>query len=133
MGSGISFVFSCGDNLSVNVNADAAIDAVITPDAASTCDCLAAEPALAGRFVVVSQISTIAANAHNAAAPTCPAGTQPLFGSCTTDLPSPIRNVTLEQAGIYFSSPQDWFCWFRNHESVPVTIRASAICLKPAS
>ena len=42
--SGIAFVLSCGDNLSVR--ADAAIDALKAPDAAPICDCPAAEPPL---------------------------------------------------------------------------------------
>jgi len=82
---------------------------------------------------MVSQTSTMAANFVSSSAVTCPTGSQSVFGSCTTDQLSPVRNVTLRQAGIFAISPQDWSCFFRNHEGVPVTIRASAVCLKPPS
>jgi hypothetical protein len=133
MGCGIAFVLSCGDNLTVKPNADAAIDAARAPDAVPVCDCPAAEPPLAERFVVVSRTRTIAANARSTNAAPCPVGSRPVFGSCTMDLLDPIRNVTLEQAGFFEISPQDWACYFRNNENTPVTLRASVICLKPAS
>jgi hypothetical protein len=131
--SGIAFVLSCGDNLSVQANADAAIDAPKVPDAAPTCDCPAAEPPLAGRFVVVSQTLTIAANDFGGQAALCPVGSQLLSGSCTQDLLNPYRNLTLQQSGFFDIAPGgSWFCWFRNNEPFPVTIRVSVTCLKQA-
>jgi hypothetical protein len=122
-------VLSCGDNLSVKANADAAIDALKAPDAA-TCDCPAAEPPLAGRFVVVSQTRTIPANDFNISSVVCPGGSQLISGSCTQDLINPYRNLTLQQSGFFENTPNEWDCWFRNNEPFPVTIRSSAICLK---
>jgi len=130
--SGIAFVLSCGDNLSVKANADAAIDALKEPDAAQPCDCPAAEPPLAGRFVVVSQTRTIPANDFSISSAVCPAGSQLISGSCTQDLLNPYRNLTLQQSGFFEISPIEWVCWFRNNEPFPVTIRSSVICLKPA-
>jgi hypothetical protein len=95
--SGIAFVLSCGDNLSVQANADAAIDAPKVPDAAPICDCPAAEPPLAGRFVVVSLTRTIAANNTGARSAVCPAGSQLISGSCTTDNPTTLFDVTLRE------------------------------------
>jgi hypothetical protein len=129
--SGIAFVLSCGDNLGAKANADAAVDAPKAPDAPN-CDCPEAEPPLAGRFVVVSNTQTIPANAFLGQAAACPVGSQLISGSCTQDLPNPFRNLTLLQSGFYEIPPRSWFCWFRNNEPFPVTIRASAICLNPA-
>jgi hypothetical protein len=128
--SGIAFVLSCGDNLSVR--ADAAIDAPKAPDAAPICDCPAAEPPLAGRFVVVNQTQVIAAMALGGQSALCPEGSRLISGSCTQDLVNPIPNLTLRQSGFYAIAPREWFCDFRNNEPFPVTIRASAICLQPA-
>ena len=125
---GIALVFSCGDNS--RINADAAIDTPKT-DAAPVCDCPASEPPLAGRFVVVSQTQVIAGNDTSGQSAVCPAGTQVISGSCTTDLLNPLRNVTLQQSGYYGIPPTNWHCWFRNNEATPVTIRVSIICLKP--
>jgi hypothetical protein len=129
--SGVAFVLSCGDNLSVKANADAAIDAAKAPDAAPTCDCPPAEPPLAGRFVVVSNTETIAANDFGTQSALCPAGSQLISGSCTQDLLNPIPNLTLRQSGFFEAFPTEWWCSFRNNEPFPVTIRVSVICLKP--
>ena len=130
MASGIAFVLSCGDNL--GVNADAAIDAPKPPDATTACDCPAAEPPLAGRFVMVSNTRTIAGNDFSIQDAVCPAGAQLISGSCTQDLLNPYRRLTLEQSGFFEIAPNEWVCWFRNNEHTPVTIRVSALCLKPA-
>lgn len=130
--SGIAFVLSCGDNLSVKANADAAIDASMAPDAAQSCDCPAAEPPLASRFVVVSQTRTIAAMATGGSSAVCPVGSQLISGSCTQDHVNPIPNLTLRQSGFFAISPREWFCDFRNNEPFPVTIRVSVTCLNPA-
>ena len=126
--AGIAFVISCGDNL--HLSADAAIDGPKTADAAPVCDCPAAEPPLAGRFVVVSQLQVIAGNDTGGQAAACPMGSLAISGSCTTDLFNPIRNVTLQQSGIFDVLPTAWHCFFRNNEATPVTIRVSVLCLK---
>jgi hypothetical protein len=130
--SGIAFVLSCGDNLSVKANADAAVDAPKVPDADPPCDCPAAEPPLAGRFVTVSNTLTIAANNFGGQGAACPVGSQLISGSCTQDVLDLVRNLTLQQSGFFEIAPREWFCWFRNNEPFPVTIRVSVTCLNPA-
>jgi len=128
--SGIVFVLSCGDNLSVKANADAAVDA----PKASTCDCPAAEPPLAGRFVRIHETSSmnlggglLVQSAH------CPVGSQLISGSCTQNEINPYRQLTLEQSGFYGESSNEWWCFFRNSQpQVEITIRVSVICLEPA-
>jgi hypothetical protein len=131
--SGIASVLSCGDNLGIKADPDAAIDAAKAPDAALTCDCPPTEPPFAGRFRVVSNTRTIDANDTTVQSAPCPLDTLPLFGSCTTDLLNLSRNVTLRESGFFHFVPTEWFCSFRNHENVPVTIRATAVCFKRAS
>jgi hypothetical protein len=112
---------SCSDN-SVN-NVDAA-----------TCDCPAAEPPLASRIMVVSQTADIPANDRGGTGAKCPQGALRLEGSCTTVDINPDRAITLEQAGFY--QPNDlggWECKFKNNEAVPVTVKASVVCLMPPS
>jgi hypothetical protein len=133
LSSGIALVLSCGDNLSVQANADAAIDIAKTPDAPPTCDCPATEPPLTGRFIVITSTRTLPANGTSANSALCPVDSQPIFGSCTTDQLNPSRNVTLRQAGFFEFSPREWLCFYRNHEGIPVTYRTSAVCLKPPS
>lgn len=128
--SGIAFVLSCGDNLAIK--ADAAIDAPKAPDAAQTCDCPAAEPPLAGRFVTISNTRDIPANDFLINSAYCPIGSRLISGSCTQDLLNPYRHLTLEQSGFFEAYPNEWVCQFRNHENTPVTIRVTVTCLKPA-
>jgi hypothetical protein len=128
---GIVLVLSCGDNLSAKATADAAVDAPKVPDAAPVCDCPAAEPPLAGRFVVVSQTRTIVANGSSVESAVCPTGTRLITGSCTTDNPTTILNVTLRESGFYDSPPSYWHCSWRNNESMEVVFRVTALCLKP--
>ena len=136
--AGITFVISCGDNL--RLGTDAAIadapkvtDAPKALDAAPACDCPAAEPPLAGRFVVVSQTQVIPPNARSGQGALCPVGSMAISGSCTLDVVNPVWNVTLEQSGFYEMPPAAWNCFFRNNEpAASVKVRASVICLKPA-
>jgi hypothetical protein len=132
LGSGISLALSCGDNLSVEVTADAAIDAARVPDAVPTCDCPATEPPLPGRIIMVTSTRVFPANDTMVDSVVCPKGSRPIFGSCTTNQFNPAQNITLQQMGI-ITFPQEWWCFFHNFENVPVTIRTTAICLKPAS
>jgi hypothetical protein len=137
LGSGISLALSCGDNLGVEVTADAAIDAAIdaarAPDAFPTCDCPVVEPPLPGRIIMITGTRVFPANDVSVDSVVCPVGSRPIFGSCTTDQFNPTLNIALRQFGIFAKSPQEWWCIYRNLENVPVTIRTTAICLKPAS
>ncbi|HSK01403.1 MAG TPA: hypothetical protein VK932_09185 [Kofleriaceae bacterium] len=99
---------------------------------AATCDCPAAEPPLAERIMVVNQTQTIPANSRGGQGAACPQGALRLEGSCTTAELNPLRDVTLEQSGIY--QPNDlrgWNCFFKNNEATPVTIKVSIVCLLP--
>ena len=119
MFAGVGLMLSCGDDSPGNVDA-------------ATCDCTAAEPAIAGRVMVVDQTQIIAANSRGGQGAECPPGALRLSGSCTTADINPLRDVTLEQSGFY--SPTDlrgWSCEFRNNEATPVTIKVSVVCLVP--
>jgi len=127
--SGIAFVLSCGDNLSVKANADAATDA----PKISNCDCPAAEPPLVGRFMTIHKTQTIDPNHFLTQSARCPTGSQLISGSCTKDKLNPGRRLTLEQSGFYEEDPNEWWCFFHNDEpQEPVTIRVSVTCLQPA-
>jgi hypothetical protein len=128
--AGIAFGISCGDNWQVAT--DAAIDAPMVADAAPVCDCPAAEPPLAGRFVLFSGLTVIPGNDYAGQGAGCPAGTKLISGSCTTDLSNPLRDVTMLLSGFVDDPPTAWLCRFRNNEDTPVTIRVSVVCLKPA-
>lgn len=126
--TGIVLVISCGDNF--RIQSDAANDTPMI-DAVPTCDCPITEAPLAGRFVVVSQLQVVPANNSTGQGALCPLGSHVISGSCTTDVPNPVRNVTLQQSGAYDMPPSAWHCEFQNHEDTPVTIRVSVLCLKP--
>ena len=98
---------------------------------AASCDCPPAEPPIMGRITVASLTTEIAANDRGGQGVSCPAGAELLSGSCTTDPPSPIRDVTLKQSGFY-GDASSWQCRFKNNETTPVTIKVSARCLTPA-
>lgn len=128
MAAGMALVLSCGDDSPGRV--DAAVDAPVV-DAPVTCDCPAAEPPLAGRFVIVSNTTVIPSNDTGAQSALCPEGSQVISGSCTTATLNPVRDVTLQQSGFYEANPTVWSCLFKNNEAAPVTVKASVICLKP--
>jgi hypothetical protein len=117
---GICLVLSCGDDSPGNVDAAA-------------CDCPAAEPPLAGRIMVVDQTQIIPGNSRGGQGAGCPQGSLRLSGSCTTPDINPLRDITLEQSGFYSDTPRSWTCLFKNNEATPVTIKASVVCLIPAS
>ena len=123
-------MLSCGDNW--HLGADAAVDTSDPIDAAPACACPAAEPPLADRFVVVNQFAIAASNDIGYQGARCPDGSLLISGSCTTDQLNPVRNVTLQQTGIFDAPPSAWNCSFRNNDPTPVTIRVSVYCLKPA-
>ena len=81
--------------------------------------------------MVVSQTATILPNSNGLQSAFCPVGSQPISGSCTTDVAGTVRNLTLQQAGFFEIAPREWVCLFRNNEPVPVAIRASVTCLNP--
>jgi hypothetical protein len=80
--------------------------------------------------VVVSALRVIAGHTFTGQSRACPPGTQTIAGSCTTDLESPIRDVSMMISG-FFSAPGGWGCDFRNNEDTPVTIRVFSLCLVP--
>ncbi len=117
---GIASMLSCGDDSPGNADA-------------ASCECPAAEPPIAGRIIVVDQTQVIAANSDGVGGAGCPPGAHILTGSCTVDTFTG-RDVILRQSGFYgLVPPTDWNCSFRNNEAVPVTIKASAVCLMPGS
>lgn len=118
MFAGVVLVLSCGDDSPGDVDA-------------ATCDCPAAEPPIAGRIMVVDLTTTIDAGSRGSTVATCPEGASRLSGSCTTADLNPVRDVTLEQAGFYRDDVRNWGCHFRNNEAIPVTIKASVVCLMP--
>ena len=135
--AGIALVLSCGDNLSIKANADAAIDAPKAPDAALECDCPAAEPPLANRWVVSSTLRPLGPNEASATGIYCPPGARPISGSCTVDSLYPNKDVILRESGFIsgYSSEfgMGWNCSFRNKEPTEeITYKVTVLCLKPA-
>ncbi len=63
----------------------------------------------------------IAGNDTGGQGAVCPAGSQIISGSCTTDFINPIREVTLQQSGFYDNGAGGWYCRFRNNEATPVS------------
>jgi hypothetical protein len=116
--AGAVLVLSCSDDSPGNVDA-------------ATCDCSAAEPLLAERIMVVNQTRIVAANSRGGQSAACPQGALRLEGSCTTADLNPGYDVTLERSGFYDNDLRGWGCHFRNNEAVPVTIKASVVCLMP--
>jgi hypothetical protein len=98
---------------------------------ASTCDC---EAPIAGRVVsIVGELVVVAGGEQSAAGITCDPGMQFLSGSCTGGRFFPqFDDVTLQASGFNPSSG-GWTCVFKNNTAVPVQIRASVLCLKPAT
>lgn len=115
---GIASVLSCSDDSPGNADA-------------ATCECPAAEPPITGRIEIVNQTQVIAANGRDSQQALCPSGSTLLSGSCTVATSTPVRDVTLEQAG-FFGSENAWYCAFKNNEALEVTVKASVRCLVPA-
>ena len=112
-------------------------DSTPRPSDAATCDCPASEPPLADRIVLRDDIQTMGPiggpeKGEGLAGTACAPGTQFLSGSCSTataDLP----DITLRQAGFVSDTGLLWTCSFKNNTTVPVQIKATVVCLKPAS
>jgi hypothetical protein len=120
---GVGMVLSCSDGSPDRVDA-------------ATCDCPASEAPLAGRLTTIDgTLATIPAGADDRVSVMCPPGTQFLSGSCTAEISTQVRNVTLQQTGFDMfdsTSPLTWYCDFRNNELAPVVVKASALCLSSA-
>ena len=115
---GIGAVLSCSDNSPRHSDA-------------ATCDCPASEPPIAGRLVVIEGTPrTIEASAQGFAGAACPPGLQFLSGTCTNDPPSSIEDITLQQFG-FNKDGFGWLCDFKNNKTVPVSVKATVLCLKP--
>jgi hypothetical protein len=115
---GVGMVLSCGDN------APRSLDA-------ATCDCPASEPPIAGRLLVIEGApGTVQAGAQGVAGASCPPGLQFLSGTCTNDPPTSLEDITLVQFGLS-SAGFGWSCVFRNNKTVPVSVKATVVCLKP--
>jgi hypothetical protein len=83
--------------------------------------------------MIVDQTRTIPGDNRGGTGAECPQGGLFLSGSCTTPDINPLRDVTLEQSGFYSGETRGWNCLFKNNEATPVTIKASVVCLIPAS
>jgi len=101
---------------------------------AATCDCPASESPIPGRVVSIdSNLVTVGPNAQGAAAGGCDPGMQFLSGSCTAEkFFLTFDDVTLQQAG-FDKASNSWVCIFKNNKTVPVQVKASVLCLKPAT
>jgi hypothetical protein len=118
--AGIILVLSCGDNSPSNADA-------------ATCDCPVAELPIAGRLVRINQTTVIPPNTTDVASTGCPPGGLLISGSCTDTIPE-LADLTLQQSGFIRNDEQGWNCAFRNNNmTTSVTIKATAICLMPAS
>lgn len=114
---GIGTILSCGDNAP-------RLDA-------GTCDCPAGEPPIAGRLVVLEGIPrVIEAGGQGFAGAACTPGLQFLSGTCTNDPPTSIEDITLQQFG-FDKTNFGWLCDFKNNKTVPVSVKATVLCLKP--
>ena len=121
---GIAFVLACsGDNHSM---ADAG------------CSCPASEPPLAGRLITVQDGPvTIQPGTVNGAGVGCPTGSQLITGSCTNATLNPTPgDLVLIRSGFVDDPPKlplGWVCDFKNNGTTPVDVKATVICLKPAT
>src|SRR5262245_48087793 len=97
--AGIAVVVSCGDRVPAKV--DAAVDGPSPADAAK-CDCPAAEPPLAGRFMIVGNAATVAPNDRGFQGATCPADTQLITGSCGPEDASTFYDLTLQESALSY-------------------------------
>ena len=121
---GVVAVLSCSDNSPRHSDA-------------ATCDCPASEPPLAGRIIVQDSIATLGPmggpdDGNGVAGLGCPRGTQFLSGSCTNTT-SNVPDIVLKEAGFTDNANPGWRCSFHNNTTQPIQIKATVICLKPAS
>jgi hypothetical protein len=117
---GIALVVACSDDSPTRV------------DAATTCDCPAAEPPLAGRITSVRVAGPLTPGATGVAFANCPVGATILGGACEVTTPDALIQVMsskFERAG-----GQGFLCrWTAVDATVANTGTAEAICLLPAT
>jgi hypothetical protein len=79
---------------------------------------------------MVSPPVTIAPADLGAAGIACASGTQLLSGACEAADDTVLEDITLQQSG---PGPQlaGWSCAYKNNKTVPVQVKAIALCLKP--
>jgi len=134
--SGSVLVLSCGDNLSVKASADAAVDALPAPDAASTCNCPPAEPPLADRLVLHDGFHDLDPDGQGGTSVGCSGDERAISGSCTVFSPYPYQDVILRESGFEESFPDPritgWRCSYRNTGTIRIRYRVMVLCLKPA-
>jgi hypothetical protein len=91
------------------------------------------EAPIAGRLVVVeSEHDTLAPGERGGPGVMCPLGTQFLSGTCTAVDPTVLEDITLQQFGFNKTS-FSWSCAFKNNKLTAVQVKASVLCLKPAT
>ncbi len=121
----IAFLVACGD------------DAPASADAATECDCPAAEAPLNGRIVRRALEMEAGAMQEQTITQGCEEGEVLLGGSCSALQPQGGGAINLRQAG--FTSQQDpettpwWVCTWENNDPNPNTVTATVVCLVPPS
>ncbi len=116
---GLAIALSCSD--------DSPSDA----DAAA-CDCPAAEPPLAGRFMVVRSTSMLPPMALGGADASCPVGATLVTGSCFGSdggVQVPLLSAGTVVGDTDFSS---WSCQWNNTTASEIEAVATVKCLMPA-
>lgn len=112
---GVVAVLSCSSNSPSHVDA-------------ATCDC---EPPIPGRLVTFeSTVQTIQPGQLGGAGISCDPGMQFISGSCTTEDPTNLQDVVVEQFG-FDRTNFGWGCAFKNNTAVAVRVKANVLCLKP--
>jgi hypothetical protein len=100
---------------------------------AATCDCPASEAPIAGRVVIVDgSLRTLQAGELGGASVGCMPGMQFLSGSCSNADPTAPEDITITQFGVDRAT-FNYGCVFKNNKTVPVQVRASAVCLRPGA
>jgi hypothetical protein len=117
---GIVLVVACSDDSPARV------------DAATTCDCPAAEPPLAGRIMSVRGTGQLTPGTLGVAQADCPIGATILGGACEVTTPDALIQVMSSRFGR--GSLQVFVCvWTAADATVANTGTAEAICLLPAT
>lgn len=96
---------------------------------AATCDC---EPPIAGRLVTFeSTVRTLQPGELGGAGTACMTGMQFLSGGCTAEDPTVLQDIVVQQFG-FDKTTFGWTCAIKNNAAVPVRVKATVLCLKPA-
>ena len=100
---------------------------------AATCNCPASEAPIAGRTIVSESAPlTIPAGGRLSVGLACDRGMQFLSGSCTAADPTTLEDIALTQFG-FDPKSSGWGCSFKNNKLAAVQVKASVLCLKPAT